>query len=55
MDEEQRIAMVFETKRMREALTFYARLNDDMGYDEIAEDHGQIARAALAEEDDNDA
>lgn len=33
---------------MREALKFYARLNSDMGYDEIEEDHGSVACAVLA-------
>lgn len=51
MNEEQYSTIVLGNKRLREALAFYARLSDDMGYDEIAEDHGQIACAALAKKE----
>ena len=40
---------------LEEALQFYARLDDDMGYDEIEEDHGRRAVDALdAKEQNND-
>lgn len=38
---------------MEKALKFYARLDDDMEYDEIEEDHGRRAVAALAKERDD--
>ena len=39
---------------MEKALQFYARLDDDMIYDEIEEDHGRRAVEALQKEQDDD-
>lgn len=42
-------------EELEKALQFYARLDDDMNYDEIEEDHGRRAVAALdAKEQDDD-
>ena len=41
-------------EKMENALQFYARLDDDMEYNEIEEDHGRRAVDALAKEQDDD-
>lgn len=41
-------------EKLEKALQFYARLDYDMSYDEIEEDHGRRAVEALAKEQDDD-
>ena len=41
-------------EKLEKALQFYARLDEDMSYDEIEEDHGRRAVEALAKEQDDD-
>ena len=41
-------------ERMENALQFYARLDDDMEYDEVEEDHGRRAVDALDAKEQDD-